>query len=239
MGSETLINVLVVEDDFMVAELNKRYVELVDGFKVVSVVHDALEVLSIIDKIDIDLVLLDIFLPKLNGLDLLTQIRAKSKSVDVILVTAARDNATIMQALRFGAIDYIIKPFDFERLSSALLNYKELLQVMKKENLIDQVHLDNYLLYKEHTNEMHLPKGIDKNTLKSVWQQIKQADSIFFSTEEIAIQVGISRVSMRKYLDFLKDLELLNLQLVYGTVGRPQYRYSRAGTDDKVLNRYF
>jgi len=223
----------------MVAELNKRYVELVDGFKVVSVVYDALEVLDIIDKTDIDLVLLDIFLPKLNGLELLTQIRAKSKSVDVLLVTAARDNATIMQALRFGAIDYIIKPFDFERLSSALLNYKELLQVMKKENQIDQMHLDNYLLYKEHASEMHLPKGIDKNTLKSVWQQIKQTDQVFFSTEEIALQVGISRVSMRKYLDFLKDLELLNLQLVYGTVGRPQYRYSRAVTDDKILNRYF
>jgi len=234
-----LIKVLVVEDDFMVAELNKRYIELVDGFKVVSVVYDALDVLDILDNEEINLVLLDIFLPKMNGLDLLMQIRAKSKSVDVIVVTAARDNSTIMKSLRFGVIDYIIKPFDFERLSSALLSYKEFIQVMKEDSDIQQVDLDNYLLYKEHSGETLLPKGIDKNTLQRVWDEMQSFKQNFFSTEEMASQVGISRVSMRKYLDFMKDIGVLKLELFYGTVGRPVYKYSYTGMEEQMITRYF
>ena len=234
-----MIKVIIVEDDPMVAELNKRYIELVEGFEVQAVLHSADAALQMLDTCAVDLVLLDIFMPGMNGIELLMKIREKGKSIDVIVVTAACDNATIMRALRFGAIDYIIKPFEFDRLKDALANYKELIHVMSDESMIQQKDLDHYILYKDHTVNVQLPKGIDRNTLKRVWDKIQSSQQKIFSTEEIAVQVGISRVSMRKYLEFMKEIDVLKLELIYGTIGRPVYKYRCATMGTQIITRYF
>ena len=58
-----------------------------------------------------------------------------------------------------------------------------------------------------------------------------------FSTEELAGEVGISRVSMRKYLEFLRELGALELKLVYG-IGRPVYQYHCSHNAKQVIGRY-
>jgi len=234
-----LINILIVEDDPMVAELNRQYIEMVDDFCVRHILHTANEAISFLDSCEVDLVLLDLFMPGMNGLELLKQIREKGKGVDVLVVSAACDNDTIMKVLRLGAIDYIIKPFEFLRLKNALLNYKDLVQVMKEKNQVNQEDLDLYLLGREHTEDVPnlLPKGIDHNTLKRSWNKMQEKGASEFSTEELAGEVGISRVSMRKYLEFLRELGALELKLVYG-IGRPVYQYHCSRNAKQVIGRY-
>ncbi|GMA98549.1 response regulator [Pelosinus sp. IPA-1] len=233
-----MIKVLIVDDDPMVAEFNRRYVELVEGFKIEAIVHSANEALEILNKVDVDLILLDIFMPGMNGLDLLIQLRQVGKGVDVIVITAACDRHSIKKALQFGAVDYIIKPFEFERLNSALLAYKGLANLMEDQDRLSQVELDQCVLYKEQPLSMQLPKGIDRNTLNVTWEQIKELDRSLFSTEEMAKYIGISRVSMRKYLEFLRQIGSLKLELIYGTVGRPVYKYRCVNSVNNHIKRY-
>lgn len=229
---------MIVDDDPMVAEFNKRYVDLVEGFTVESVVHSADEALIRLDEVHIDLILLDIFMPGMNGLELLTTLRQIGKGVDVIVITAACDSNNIKRALRFGAVDYIMKPFEFERLDAALMAYKGLVNLMEDQESVNQVDLDQCILYKEQSSSIQLPKGIDRNTLTVTWAKIKELGQELFSTEEMAKHIGISRVSMRKYLEFLRQIGTLSLELIYGTVGRPVYKYRCINGANNFIQRY-
>lgn len=229
---------MIVEDDPMVAEFNKRYLELVEGFHLHAVASSANEAFQVLDKMDIDLILLDIFMPGMNGLDFLTKIRQVGKGVDVIVITAACDNHNIKKALRFGAVDYIIKPFEFERLNSALVAYKGLVDLMEEQEVLNQLELDQCVLYKEQPASAKLPKGVDRNTLNVIWRKIQDLKQSPFSTEEIANQIGVSRVSMRKYLEFLRQIGSLKLELIYGTVGRPIYKYRCIQPMNNFIQRY-
>lgn len=229
---------MIVDDDPMVAEFNKRYVELVEGFRVDFVVHSANEALKILDTEEIDLLLLDIFMPGMNGLELLIQIRQMGKGIDVIVITAACDSNHIKKALQFGAVDYIIKPFEFERLNAALAAYKDLVNLMDDQERLSQIELDQCILYKEQPISIQLPKGIDRHTLTVTWKKIKELGQSFFSTEEMAKYVGVSRVSMRKYLEFLREIGALQLELIYGTIGRPIYKYRCINSANNCIQRY-
>lgn len=228
---------MIVDDDPMVAEINRRYVELIEGFKIEAIVHSSDEAFKLLEKMEIDLILLDIFMPGMNGLELLVQLRQARKGVDVIVISAACDRQSIKKALQFGATDYIIKPFEFERLHSALLTYKGLVNLMDEQGHLSQEALDR-MLRKKQTVSMQLPKGIDRNTLKTVWKRIKLLDKELFSTEEMAKYIGISRVSTRKYLEFLKQIGVLKLELIYGTVGRPIYKYRCMNQVNNFIQRY-
>ncbi len=236
---DILIKVMIVDDDPMVAEFNRRYVEAVDGFTVEVGVHSADEALKILDKVHIDLVLLDIFMPGMNGIELLMKLRQVGKGVDVIVITAACDSNNIKTALQFGAVDYIIKPFAFERLKAALLAYKGLANLMEDQERLSQVELDQCLRHAEQPIMIkELPKGVDKNTLTVTWKKILELNESLFSTEEMAKYIGLSRISMRKYLEFLRGIKVLKMELIYGTVGRPIYKYRSLDNGNDIIQRY-
>ncbi|MEN6565830.1 MAG: response regulator [Veillonellales bacterium] len=233
-----MIRVMIVDDDPMVVKFNSHYLNMVEGFELAATAYSAAESLEMLELHKIDLILLDIYMPGMGGLELLTQIRKIGKGVDVIIVSAACDSQSIKTALRFGAVDYIIKPFEFERLSAALTAYQKLTAVMEEQRQINQIELDNFLYKKERSMKNPLPKGIDPNTLNTVWENIQGLNGSAFSTEEIAQLVGISRISMRKYLDFLKQHKLLTLQLIYGTIGRPVYKYRCIQASTSALKHF-
>lgn len=220
-----MIRVLIVEDDPMVAEFNRRYLAQIEGFVLAGIARSADEALTMLEQQDLDLILLDIFMPGMNGLELLGRIRASGKNVDVIVLSAASDNPTIQKTLRYGAVDYLIKPFEFERLNVALSLYRDRARFMRGQETVSQNQLDRHVLNKEHAVAPALPKGLDQNTLKVVWDHILQAGDDSFTTEEMANRVGISRVSMRKYLNFLSNLECLRPEVNFGSIGRPVYKY--------------
>ena len=229
---------MIVEDDPMVAELNRRYLEQVEGFTLVASARSVDEALSQLGQHHIDLILLDIFMPGMNGLELLARIRETGRAVDVILVTAACDSHSINEALRSGAVDYLIKPFEFERLHAALSRYRERAVLIKEQPVLTQSELDQCILCKTRSAEENLPKGLDRNTLNKVWENIRQIGNNSFTTEELANFVGISRVSMRKYLGFLKQIGVVSLDVTYGAVGRPVYKYRCVSLDSDFIKRY-
>jgi CitB family two-component system response regulator MalR len=219
-----MIKVLIVEDDPMVAELNRRYLEKIEGFRLVGIVANGETALTFLKENTVELVLLDIFMPGINGLETLAAIRREQYGVDVIVVTAARDSRSVQAALRQGAVDYLIKPFDFERFQTALNGFKKRAHLIRREGDLCQADLDQQIFSQTLQSDSVLPKGVDRNTMKRVWEQICQAKGEF-TAEEMANYVGISQVSMRKYLKHLQNMELLSVDISYGAVGRPVYRY--------------
>ncbi len=233
-----MFKILLVEDDPMVAKFHEHYISQVKGFELTDKVRNGEDALDLICKKHYDLILLDIFMPNMDGLELLRKIREQNLDVDVIVVSAARDNERIQLALREGAIDYVIKPFEFERFNMALKNFLHRRSLLEGKKELEQEELDSSILYKECATDLSIPKGLDRHTLKSVWQEICQLDDVF-TTEELATKVGISRVSIRKYLDFLKTLKVLTLELHRGSVGRPVYKYKCIDKSSSNISHYF
>jgi CitB family two-component system response regulator MalR len=224
-----MIRVLLVEDDPMVAQLNRTYLGRVEGFEIAGAVRSAAEALSVLRAQPVDLLLLDIFMPGQSGLELMDEIRAKALAVDVIFVTAARDTATLDRALKLGAMDYLIKPFEFERLEAALERYRDTRRMIRRGEALDQAELDRRLARRsgEGRRAEGLPKGLDRSTLDRVLRAVadQPAEAPWFTSEEIAQQVGLSRVSVRKYFEFLSGLKVLRMEPGYGTGGRPVHRF--------------
>ncbi len=232
-----MINVLVVEDDPMVAQLHEHYLSQIGGFQLCDVARSGTAALELLGHKKYDLVILDVFMPKMDGLQFLSKVRERDFDVDVIIVSAANDKDKIKQALRLGAVDYIIKPFEFDRFNLALCNYQRRHHLVEEQQVFEQDDLDSTIIRQDKGNLTVLPKGLDKHTLAVVWEKICSFDGMF-TTEEVAVLVGLSRVSIRKYLEFLKTINLLKLDLHRGSVGRPVYKYLCLDKQSDVLNAY-
>lgn len=221
-----MIDVLIVEDDPMVGELNKRYVEQIAGFQLIGIATNYLNALEFIHANHVDLLLLDVFMPGKNGMELLQEIRNLDESIDVLVISAASDGDIIRKAMRLGAVDYLIKPFENERFQFALYEYKRKQEVYLNKNGFNQKELDHELLQRKDAREKdRLPKGLTKNTLQLIWTCILSFQAEIFTTEDIAKQTEISQVSIRKYLKFLEDIQVVHVEMAYGPVGRPVYQY--------------
>ncbi|OLN23990.1 hypothetical protein BTO30_00790 [Domibacillus antri] len=221
-----MINVLIAEDDPMVAELNRRYIESVPGFQTMDVAGTPEEALAIALKEKPDLMLLDIYMSGMNGLELLEKLRAAGSKTDVIMVSAANDPDSIQKAIHFGASDYLIKPFQLERFQQALLSYADRHGFFSHASDVKQSDLDHILFQKSKTETpSELPKGLTKETLSIVWSALYESKGEDFSAGDVAFASGVSRVSVRKYLSFLQEAGILDVAVSYGSIGRPQTRY--------------
>ena len=222
-----MLNVLIVEDDPMVAEINRSYLERTEGFCLAGIVSNTAAALDFLDTALVSLVLLDVFMPGMDGLHLLRAIREKHPSVDVIMVTASRSSADIQTALRLGVIDYVVKPFTIERFQAALIAYRERMRLLYAEEELDQDLLDKGVLSKDSRiagKGETLLKGIDRQTLKLV-REIAASYGEEFSVKEIVPLAGISRVSLKKYLAHLEEKGEITKRLAYMPIGRPLTRY--------------
>lgn len=217
-----IIDVLIVEDDPMVVEVNQGFVNAVPGFKVVGVARTGKEAVRLAARLKPALTLLDVYLPDMSGLAALQEIRRLGLPTDVMLVTAAQDAETIKNAFRYGAVDYIIKPFKFNRLRSALENFAFLYNRLNKKAQLEQDDIDRLARRRavaatEETAE-GMPKGLNEVTLKQVLLLlIKEEASL--SAEEVAAALGLARVTARRYLEYLYQLGKVTVELQYGSVG--------------------
>lgn len=218
------IRVLIVEDDPMVASINRRFTEQVPGFAVAGVETTAPGALKAIQETGPDLVLLDIYLPQGNGLELLREIRYRGLEVDVIAITAAHDTASVSLGLRLGAADYILKPYDFERFQVAMSGYRKRHQRMKTARPIRQQELDRMREPGPSAARPKDIKGIDSQTLNRLTECLsRQAEPR--SVSDISAELGVSRVTCMRYLNHLYCDHQVEVELVYGSVGRPSRLY--------------
>jgi len=220
-----MINVLIVEDDPMVAELNKKYLQMIPGFKLVGQVKDGEAALHFIHDNSVSLILLDMFMPKLDGLKLLQHIRISYPNIDIVMVTAACDSDNIQSALRLGVIDYIVKPFTFKRFRTALITYQERVRLLSSSEILDQKQLDHRLFAKNFEKSDQLPKGIEADTLKNIRNMLVNYTSDFAMSDLVSSST-LSRISLKKYIDYLEELGELESYLTHLSVGRPVRIYS-------------
>lgn len=230
------ISVLIVEDDIPIAQINQKFVEKVEGFKVTGIatnLEDAREMLTLLQP---DLVLLDVYFPDGSGVDLLWFIRQNQLSTDVIMITAAKEIHAVQEAIRGGAIDYIIKPIVFERFQHALLRYKAYRQKIDQVQLVDQEEVDQLLETVgkgRPSSRPAVPKGINPLTLQKVEEVIRQTQSQSITAEELGQRIGVSRTTARRYLEYFVSIGKVQADLAYGTVGRPERRYYLTSPSEK------
>jgi two-component system, CitB family, response regulator DctR len=222
-----MYRVLLIEDDPMVQEVNRQFIEQVKGFTVIGVAANGVEGIQLIRELHPDLVIIDIYMPHKDGLETLKEIRSEGYEVDVIAITAASDIDTVRRVLQNGAFDYIMKPFKFERLKQALENYHSFRQALNEKESLTQKELDALLQTTEpQTFEPsgELPKGLNEVTLQKIARYLrKQTEPV--SAEEVAEGVGIARVTARRYLEYLEKKGEVTLDVQYGGIGRPVNRY--------------
>lgn len=217
---------MLVEDDPMVQEVNRMFVEKAGGFKVVGSAPNGKEARKLIDKLKPDLVLLDIYMAQEDGVSAVKNLRKSQQNVDIIAVTAANDSDTIRTLLRYGVVDYIVKPFTFERLEKALQKYREMYNQLNKTGEFSQAKLD-LLFDKKQGNlgeKKQLPKGLQFPTLNQIVSYLKTTDKAQ-SAEEIGAKVGLARVTVGRYLNYLESCNEVEVTLTYGTIGRPIQLY--------------
>lgn len=226
------VRVLVVDDDFAVAAVHRAYVEAIPGFTVVAEAHNARQALRAAEELVPDLVLLDIHLPDMSGLEVLQRLRARpgGSNLDVIAVTAAREVDTVRAAMAGGVVHYLIKPFTSQVLRERLQAWAGQREEMRrlsarKATVRDQVEVDRLLAPRlPAVGAQDLPKGLSRNTLAIVAEAVREAESDL-SAGEAATRCGLSRVSARRYLEQLSAMGLAEVRPRYGSAGRPENGY--------------
>lgn len=221
-----MIDVLVVDDDFMVARIHRSYVQRVPGFTVVGEAHTAEAALLAVDDLLPDLVLLDVHLPDASGLDVLRHIRQRPDSdVDVIVITASRDVETVRSAMHGGVVSYLVKPFTLPTFVDRLQRYADGRRRLPSSGELAQDEVDRAFELVRPPGTAVLPKGLSAGTCRLVEQALQSAGTDL-SAAEAALATGISRVSARRYLEHLSSVGRVSRRSRYGQAGRPEHRYS-------------
>jgi len=221
------LTVVIAEDDPKIAEIQSRFISKIEGFEVVGIGNSIAESEEIIDVFRPDLVLLDVFFPDGNGVDLLWKIRRLYKNIDVIFITAAKEVGTLQEAIRGGAFDYVLKPMTFSRFQSTLNKFFEHRHKLEKITSLDQTEVDQIIHPAQESieSDVRMPKSINPLTLEKVEEEVLKLDSAGVNAEDIGLQIGISRTTARRYLEFLVSKGTVKPSLVYGSVGRPERLY--------------
>ncbi len=220
-----MYEVLIVEDDPMVAMINKQYVNQNPHFHVCNVCKDGNAALEFLKEHTVHLVILDVFMPRADGLTVLQQIRATQVKTSVIMVTAANDSKTIEEAFRLGVVDYLVKPFMASRFQQALEAFLKRQDAFHDLSAFSQQHIDTILGTVGNQSGEELPKGIQDQTLQSICDFMCDRNGMELAGEEIADQVGLSRVTVRRYMNYLLERGSIEGRMNYETGGRPSMLY--------------
>ncbi|MFE7956703.1 response regulator [Streptomyces sp. NPDC057413] len=216
------IRVLVVEDDPVAADAHVMYVGRVPGFVAVGKAHTGAEARRALERTQVDLLLLDLHLPDVHGLQLTRTLRAAGYHADVIAVTSARDLAVVREGVSLGVVQYVLKPFTFATLRDRLVRYADFRAAAGEAS--GQEEVDRALAALRAPAPASLPKGLSAPTLERVTSALRE-DTDGLTATALAETVGISRITARRYLEHLVDTGRAARRPQYGTVGRPELVY--------------
>jgi len=230
-----VIRVVVVDDDYMVARVHSAFVGRTPGFEVVGTASDGASAVRLVQQLQPDLVLLDVYMPDMTGLEVLQQLRASSgpeASVDVLLVTAANDVETVQRALRGGVTSYLIKPFHYDDLRTRLEHLADVRRQLAglsaapagsaAQDDVDRLFVPEL---QRDSAPATLPKGLSPETMALVEKVMQAAGPDGVSASECAERTGLSRVSARRYLEHFARVGAAHVSARYGGAGRPERRF--------------
>ena len=220
-----MLTILIVEDDPMVSSINKQYLTRIIKPENLTVYQadTAQKALEITKKISPDLILLDVYLPKTSGTELLKQFIKHNLHPNVIMLSAAKDSSNINIALKYGILDYLLKPFSFKRFKEAIEHFLKYNELLQKDNVVSQGELDRIFITQDinnSNNDNGLPKGLSDFSLTKIETAISKLAGEF-SNQDVARQSKLSRITTKKYLDYLEKTGKLSAKVHYLKVGRP------------------
>ena len=221
-----MIRIIVVEDDPLVAQLNTDHLNGLEGCQVVGTFSNGLEALEFLKKHPVDLAVLDVYMPICNGIDLLRQIRTLGIQTAVIMITAATEFAVVDEALLLGIVDYLIKPFSYDRLRDSVLRYRDKINMRQGIQQASQDMVDTLMGKRpQKKRESELPKGLNARTLGAIREVLDREPAGDHTCESISAASGLSRVTVRHYLNYLIEADVLTSSIDYETGGRPRVLY--------------
>lgn len=218
--------VIIVEDDPMVASINKQYVERNKSLELSNIFSNGEAALNYLASHSADLIILDLYMPIMDGQTFLRRLRDNGNPMDVIMVTAANDIRNVRNLLSLGVTDYLVKPFEYSRFSKALDKFLQKQELIAQNQGLNQQQLDD-LLSSVHSAEKELlpSKGLQSKTLTSIRTYLKQHAGEHLTSEQIADEIGLSRVTIRRYMNYLIELKEVSSDIDYNTGGRPSILY--------------
>ncbi len=224
-----MYQVVIVEDDPMVAMINRRYVEKDIRFTVAREFSDGRSALDYLLFHQVDLVILDMYMPSMSGIEMLRRLRAADIGTDVIMITAASDTPTVEKAISLGAVDYLVKPFEYQRFCQALDGFVRRREMIHGEN-VSQRELDELLNVTQNgasslPHQPAVPKGIQEKTLQYIRLYLHEQTK-GQTCEQIASGVGLSAVTVRHYMNYLSQNGAVVSNVDYSTGGRPSVVYT-------------
>jgi response regulator of citrate/malate metabolism len=219
-----VIRTLVVDDDALAVSVHRQFTERVAGFEVVGEATSGMAALRAVEALRPDLILLDMYLPDLGGIDILRRIRAsRTEAVDVIAITSAKDVDVLRAAMHLGVVHYIVKPFTFRIFRERLDSYAAARTQLDRMRVPAQGDIDRMYGRLRSSGEQSLPKGISAATLTHVTETLRASDGL--TATELAERVGFSQAVARRYLKFLHDTGAVEIAPRYGAAGRPEHLY--------------
>jgi len=220
-----MYKVLIVEDDPMVAMINEQYIARNKNFQVVGKCRDGASALDFLENNLVDLLVLDVYMPHMNGFEVLRQIRNRKQTVDAIMVTAANDRESLEEALHLGIVDYLVKPFTFDRFQMALEKFMAQSNALKDMETLNQNSIDFIFANAHRKNEEMHPKGIQEKTLRLILENLQENPDQWLTGDEIAEKTGLTSVTVRRYMNYLAGSGKAAGEMNYETGGRPCMKY--------------
>lgn len=225
---EKWIEVLIVEDDVRIAQIHEKFLASIEGFQTVGMAHTVEEAEMWIESLQPQLILLDIYFPDKLGTELFDFVRKKSPKTDIILITGAAEVEIVRKAYMNGVVDYLLKPITLQRFTACLLQYKAKKTIFESTDVLsveDIKRLWNYPGEPEPGEKaLDAPKGIDPVTKTKVIDFIRTCQ-VGITAEKLGKNLGISRTTARRYLEHLMEENIVHVEHIYGSVGRPERRY--------------
>ena len=220
-----MIRIIIVEDDPMVAQLNAAYLERLEACCVVGQFSTGLEALEYLRENPVELAIVDVYMPVCSGIELLRRLRSEWNRTAVILVTAAPEMNVVDEALHLGIEDYIIKPFSYDRLRESVLRFRDKTSLVRGAETVSQDVVDQLLgNHPRPRPDARLPKGLNAKTMAAIRAVLEQSPGDH-TCESISAASGLSRVTVRHYLNYLIDIGELASAIDYETGGRPRVLY--------------
>ena len=218
-----MIRVIIVEDDPMVAQLNGAFLDRMEGFAVQGIFANGQEALEYLQENPVELALVDVYMPVCSGVELLRQMRGSGIQTAVIMITAATEMKIVEESLRLGIEDYLIKPFSYDRLRDSVLRFRDKNALVQNSSRASQAMVDRLL--GNYQKKKDLPKGLNAKTLEAIRMVMNREPEGDHTCESLSSATGLSRVTVRPYLNYLIDTGILTSAIDYETGGRPRVLY--------------
>ncbi|MFP3811737.1 MULTISPECIES: response regulator [Bacillus] len=223
-----MMKVLIAEDDFRIAAIHESYIQKVQGFQVAGKAKSAKDMWEALQKEQVDLILLDVYMPDELGTNLLPLLRERHPDVDVIIITAATETMLLRDALHYGVVHYLIKPVTVQKFTQVLTEYKEKKELINSKDEVNQTMIDLFFGQMQEESQQKddrdLPTGINSLTLDKV-KTLMEEEISGITAEELGEKMGASRTTARRYVEYLVTTGECRAELAYGIIGRPERKY--------------